>query len=131
LSRSEPEGPFTFDAWIAEEFARGGSFTMPVVLVAIGELSVTPLRSSWFHVIGPELDWDGVARLLDGGGADWDGALFASRRGRDGGPLGEPAARIAVKDLGEEILADRSRLNAEHFFDRNGRRMRVEEVPAQ
>jgi len=131
LSRSEPERPSTFDAWIAEEFGREGPFTLLVALVAIGELSVTPLRSSWFHVIGTELDWGEVVRLLDGGGSDWDGAVFAPRSDEGGGPMREAAARIAVKDLGEAILADRAVLNEEHFFDRLGRRMKVEEVPAQ
>jgi hypothetical protein len=131
LSRSEPERPSSFDAWIAGEFDAAGPFTVLVVLVAIGELSVTPLRSSWFHVIGRELDWPEVARLLDAAGPDWDAALFAPRTDAAGGPLGEAAARIAVKGLGEAILADRSRINAEHFFDRRGRRMKIEEVPAQ
>ena len=131
MSKSEPEQPLTFDAWIAAEFGRSGPFTVLVVLVAIGRLSVTPLRSSRFHVIGTELDWTDVARLLDAGGADWDAALFAPRTGADGGPLGEASARIAEKDLGDAILADRKLINAEHFFDREGRRMTVEEVPLQ
>ena len=102
------------------------------MLVAIGELSVTPLRSTWFHVIGAELDWAGVAELLDGGGADWDGALFAPRtdRGRRAARR-RRGARSRSRDLGERIVEDRTVLNAEHFFDRRGRRMRIEEVPAQ
>ncbi|HRO12610.1 hypothetical protein [Amaricoccus sp.] len=121
----------TFDAWIAAEFGGRGPFTLLVVVVAIGGLSITPIRSSWFHVIGTDLEWADVARLLDGGGPEWDAAVFAPRADAAGGPLGEAAARIAVKDLGEEILADRTVLNREHFFDRKGRRMKVEEVPAQ
>ena len=128
MSRSEP---LTFDAWIADELARTGGFTALVVLVGIGEVSVTPLRSTWFHVVGSELTWDGVAGLLDGAGVDWDGALFAPRTDRAGGPLSDPLARIELRDLGDGIIADRSLLNAEHFFDRQGRRMRVEEVPLQ
>jgi hypothetical protein len=125
LSRSEP---LTFDAWVAAEFG-SGPFTALVVLMSIGELSVTPLRSTWFHVVGDELDWPDVRALLDGGGRDWDGALFAPRTG-DLGPLTDAAARIALEDLGERIIEDRTVLNAEHFFDRKGRRMRVEEAPA-
>jgi hypothetical protein len=126
LSRSE----LTFDKWLAGEFARTGAFTALVVLVGIGERTVTPLRSTWFHVIGDAVDWAGVAELLSGGG-DWDGALFAPRTGRDGGPLTDAAARIELRDLGDRVIADRTLLNEEHFFDRRGRRMRVEEVPAQ
>ena len=131
MSRSDPRRPPTFDAWIAEEFARSGPFTALVVLVAIAELSLTPLRSSFFHVIGTELDWPEVARLLDAGGPDWDAALFAPRTAADGGPLAEAPARIAERDLADAILADLKSINAEHFFDRHGRRLKVEEATVQ
>jgi hypothetical protein len=127
---STSEEPLTFDAWAAQELARSGGFTALVVLVAIGDLSVTPLRSTWFHVVGHGFGWADVAGLLDGGGADWDGALFAPRTDRAGGPLPDAAARVALRELGERVLADRTVLNGEHFFDRLGRRMKVEEVPA-
>ena len=132
MSRSDPHDALTFDAWVADEFASTGGFTALVVLIGIGELTITPLRSTWFHVVGPDFDWTGVARLLDGAGVAWDGALFAPRTDRtEGGPLPDAVARLAVRDLGDEIVADRTVLNAEHFFDRRGRRMRIEEVPAQ
>ena len=122
----------TFDAWVAEEFAANGPLTVLVVVIAIGELTVTPLRSTWFHVIGDELDWPAVQKLLDGGGRDWDGVLFAPRTdGATGGPLSDAAARIALKDLGQSIIEDRIVLNSEHFFDRLGRRMKVESVTTQ
>ncbi len=62
MSRSDPARPASFDAWIAEEFAATGAFTALVVLIGIGELTLTPLRSTWLHVIGTELDWPAVAR---------------------------------------------------------------------
>jgi hypothetical protein len=128
LSRSEAS---TFDAWAAEEFARTGGFTALVVLLDIAELSVTPLRSTWFHVIGGELDWVGVAGMLDAAGADWHGALFAPRTAIGGGPLPDASARIHLQDLGQQVIEDRTVLNEEHFFDRQGRRMQVEEVRPQ
>lgn len=129
MSRSEA---LTFDAWVAAEFDETGPFTALVVLVAIGEISVTPLRSTWFHVIGRDLDWEQVGKLLDGGGRDWDGVLFAPRTDRDGdGPLPDATARIALQDLGRSVIEDRRVLNTEHFFDRLGRRMKVEEVSVQ
>lgn len=132
MSRSEPgQELLTFDGWVAEEFGRTGGFTALVVLVGIGELTVTPLRSTWFHVVGRDLDWEAVARLLDGAGVAWDGAVFAPRTDRlTGGPLPDAVARLQIRELGTEIVTDRSVLNAEHFFDRLGRRMKVEEVPA-
>lgn len=131
MSRSDETRPLSFDAWLDAELAETGEFTALVVLVAIGDLSVTPLRSTWFHVIGPDTRWSQVRKLMDGSGAAWDGALFAPRTHDDGGPLPDPLARIALRDLSDAVIADRSMLNREHFFDRKGRRMRVEEVPAQ
>ncbi len=43
----------------------------------------------------------------------------------------DPQARIELRALGERVIADRSLLNAEHFFDRRGRRLRIDEVQAQ
>lgn len=120
----------TFDEWLAGEFARTGGFTALVVLVGIGELSVTPLRSTWFHVIGDSTGWAEIVELLSSAGP-WDGALFVPHTGRDGGPLTDAAARIELRDLGDRVIADRTVLNEAHFFDRQGRRMRVDEVPAQ
>lgn len=122
--------PLTFDTWIREEFSRGsGGFTALAVLFGIGTSSVTPLRSTWVQVVGADLDWKGISARFDAGGRDWDGACFAARRGGGGGPLGEPAAKLAVEALGKALVADRRLLNREHFFNRYGRRVRVEEVP--
>lgn len=131
MSRSDETRPLSFDAWLDAELAATESFTVLVVLVEIGEISVTPLRSTWFHVIGPDTRWSQVRKLMDGSGAAWDGALFAPRRDDEGGPLLDPIARIALRDLSDRVIADRSVLNEEHFFDRRGRRMRVEEVTVQ
>lgn len=134
MSRSDPfdDRPLTFDGWIRGEFAARGPFTALVVLVEIGETTVTPLRSTWVHVVGLDLDWPAVAKLLNGAGAAWDGVAFAPRTDpRHGGPLADPAARAEVLALGQTIGADRLVLNAEHFFDRLGRRLQVEEVTPQ
>ena len=122
MSRSDPDGPLDLRR-LGRRGVRPHRRASPrwSCWSAIGELSVTPLRSTWFHVIGAELDWAGVARLLDGGGGDWDGALFAPRtdrarraarrRGRAARSSGTSASRSS---------ADRTVLNAEHFFDRPG-----------
>ena len=51
--------PTDFDDWIAAEFAERGAFTVLVILVEIGETKVTPLCSTYFSVIGDEVDWSG------------------------------------------------------------------------
>jgi hypothetical protein len=65
-----------FDEWLVETFARVGSFTMLVVLVRIGETTVSPLASSHLHVIGDETRWPDMIDLLAGAGLAWNGAAF-------------------------------------------------------
>lgn len=126
------ETPLTFDAWLAEEFRKTGGFTALVVLMAIGDLSVTPLRSTFFHVIGDETRWAEVAQLLAGSGVAWDGVLFATATGKDGtGPVIDLVARSELAQLTDALQADRMVINDHHFFDRWGRRMRIDEATPQ
>lgn len=134
MSRSEATGHehLTFDRWVQAEFARTRGFTALVILVRIQGLSITPLRSSFFHVVGDEIGWAEAARLLSGAGVAWDGVLFASVwNERDGGPVIELVARSELDDLAARLAADRTELNRNHFFDPWGRRMEVEEVTPQ
>ncbi|MFZ1470407.1 MAG: hypothetical protein WAT09_15745 [Paracoccaceae bacterium] len=124
--------PLHFDLWVREEFTRAGAFTALIVLVAIEEHTVRPLRSSHVHLIGADVNWPDMAALFDKANPDWDGALFSARTDdEDGGPISDASARIALKDHVQDIVEDRSLLNAGHFFDRNGRRLRVEAVAQQ
>ena len=120
-----------FDAWIAEEFARKGAFTALAVLVNIGELTVTPLASTYFNVIGDETDWGEITVMFAGVGRPWDGASFYSLTAADGGPVDNPNARLKLRELEARIDDDRLVLNEGHFFDKWGRRMMVEEAPPQ
>lgn len=116
-----------FDRWIAEAFAEHGPFTAFAVLVEIAGARVTPLRSTWFNVIGDEIDWGEVTQLFAGAGVEWDGAAFFPQPSPDG-PLGTPTARARLRLLEERLDDDRLVLNEGHFFDTWGRRMKIEEV---
>lgn len=116
-----------FDHWIAGAFAEHGSFTAFAVLVEIAGPDVTPLRSTWFNVIGDEIDWGEITRLFAGAGMEWDGAAFFPQPSADG-PLGTPTARARLRLLEERLDDDRLVLNEGHFFDKWGRRMKIEEV---
>lgn len=134
MSRFDDQGHhiLIFDPWAKHVFDATGGFTALVVLIRIGELSVTPLRSSYFHVIGDELSWHRVAGLLETARAAWDGVLFSVASAEDGGgPVADPLAKIALLELTEALEGDRSVINEHHFFDRWGRRMRIEEVTTQ
>jgi hypothetical protein len=121
----------TFDSWVADEFARTGGFTALVILVSIGNLSVTPLKSTYFHVIGDELDWVQVEGLLSGAGIAWDGVVFSPLSSEGGGPVSDDEARAALRDLQQRVIADRMSINQAHFFDGLGRRMQIEEAQPQ
>ena len=132
MSTSEPDKPVTdFDLWIAEEFARTGEFTAFAVLVAITESKVSPLCSTYFHVVGDEIDWAGITVLFAGAGQPWDGASFYPVTAKDGGPLDNPNARLHLRELESRLDDNPLVLNEGHFFDKWGRRLKVEEVAVQ
>lgn len=120
-----------FDRWLAEEFARTGEFTALAVLVDIGETKVTPLRSTFFNVIGDEVTWGELTALFAGSGVQWDGASFFALTDEGGGPLENFAARLRLRELEERLADDRLVLNEGHFFDKWGRRLRIDEVAIQ
>lgn len=120
-----------FDGWIAEEFAARGAFTALVVLVEIGERSVAPLSSTYLNVIGAETNWFEIVTLFAGAGVHWDGASFYPVTAPDGGPLDNNSARVGLRAIEARVKAELLTLNEGFFFDRHGRRMMVEEVPAQ
>jgi hypothetical protein len=132
LSTSEVRpGETDFDRWIVEEFAATGAFTALVVLVEIGERQVTPLCSTYFNVIGDEVDWGEITVLFAGSGANWDGASFFPVTSPAGLPLDNPTARLRLRELESRLDGDRLALNEGHFFDKWGRRLKIEEVTVQ
>jgi len=123
--------PTDFDRWIATEFGTSGPFTAFAVLVEIAGSSVVPLCSTYFNVIGDEIDWGEIMVLFAGAGREWDGAAFFPHIATGGGPLDNPSARLQLRGLEERLDDDRLVLNEGHFFDRWGRRMKIEEVEEQ
>lgn len=119
------EGRTEFDDWIACEFIERGAFTTLAILVSIGEGRVTPLCSTYFSVVGDETDWEEITVLFAGSGMEWDGASFFPVTSGD--LLDNPTARLKLRDLEARLDADRLVLNEGHFFDRQGRRMVIEE----
>jgi hypothetical protein len=132
LSTSEPDISLTdFDRWLGAEFAQTGAFTALAILVEIAEHKVTPLCSTYFNVIGDEIDWSEITIVFAGAGRSWDGASFYPLIAPDGGPLDNPNARLRLRELENRLDSDRLVLNEGHFFDKWGRRLKIEEVPTQ
>ena len=59
-----------FDRWLETQFAASGPFTALIILVKIEDTTLWPLGSSYATVIGSELRWTGMRRLLDSRG-EW------------------------------------------------------------
>jgi hypothetical protein len=132
LSTSEPILPPTdFDLWLKDEFARVGPFTSLAVLVQITETKVLPMCSTFVNVIGDETDWAEITVLFAGAGREWDGASFYSLIGPNGGPLDNPNARLRLRELEARIDENPLVLNEGNFFDKWGRRLKVEEIELQ
>lgn len=115
-----------FDDWLVATFARVGSFTMLIVLVEIGETTVSPMASSYLHIIGDETRWADMVDLLAGAGASWNGAAFfqADRAGL----VDDATAMQRLASLAHHLKADRSLLAHSEFFNAQGLRMKIEEV---
>jgi hypothetical protein len=115
-----------FDDWLVETFTRVGSFTMLIVLVEIGETSVSLLASSYLHVIGNETRWADMMDLLAASGAPWNGAAFF--QGDRVGLIDDATARQRLLSLTRHLEKDRSILTHSEFFNTEGLRMKVEEI---
>jgi hypothetical protein len=115
-----------FDDWLIRTYARVGAFTVLVILVDIGEISVTPLRSTHLHVVGDEIRWSEMARMFDRAGVSWNGAAFF-QADRDGLVMDDEAKR-RLGSLVRHVNEDRKILNDGEFFDPNGLRLKLEEI---
>ncbi len=117
-----------FDDWLAALYESTGDFTMLVILTEIREQRVTPLCSTYFHVVGEDADWDSMSLMFAGSGQQWDGAAFFPTKAPRGGPIDNPTARLRLKELEEKVTRDRMALNEGNFFDTLGRKIKVEPI---
>jgi hypothetical protein len=116
-----------FDEWITEEFERG-AFTALILVLDVGEETAEPVASTYLHVIGDDIDWRAMRTLLDGAPQSWNAAAFFVSRSEKGGPVSDRLAKIRLTDIGDKVKADRLALNTGAFFNRDGRRMLIEEA---
>ena len=65
-----------FDHWLESQFAASGPCTALIVLVKIESTTIWPLGSSYATVIGSELHWPGMRRLLDSSKLPWSGMVI-------------------------------------------------------
>jgi hypothetical protein len=121
---------FLFDDWVVKEYRRTKGFTALILLVSTADLGVVPLRSTFTHVIGDELNWHQFSMLMRGAGVAWDGVLIMPVSDDNGGPIEDHRAAEELRALEDRVNEDRMVVNEGHFFDTWGRRMKVEPATA-
>jgi hypothetical protein len=117
-----------FDDWLIAMVRDHGDFTVLVILTEIAESRVSPLCSTYFHVIGDEVSWTDIVALFKGANQTWDGAAFFPTIGPDGGPTDRATAEHRLRELELKVREDRMILNDGHFFDTLGRRIKIEPI---
>jgi hypothetical protein len=117
-----------FDRWIESQFAASGPFTALIILVKIESTTIWPLGSSYATVIGSELHWPEMRRLLDNSGLPWSGMAIFPSFSEAGGPLTDEGARRRLGEVQKRVIADHAAINDGFFFDRLGRMIRLQEV---
>jgi len=117
-----------FDRWLENQFIASGPFTALIILVKIEGTTIWPLGSSYATVIGSDLHWPDMRRLLDRSKLPWNGTAIFPAFAEAGGPLSDGSARQRLEQAQERVIADHSALNDGFFFDRQGRMMQLEEA---
>jgi hypothetical protein len=115
-----------FEEWLAGMVRQHGEFTALVILAGIAERKVTPLCSTYLHIMGDDVDWEDIKLMFAGSGQSWDGAAFFPTKGPNGGPVDNPTARLRLGELEAKVSEDRMILNEGNFFDNLGRRIEIE-----
>ncbi|MGH6879959.1 hypothetical protein [Hypericibacter sp.] len=115
-----------FEPWLRQTFAEKGAFTALAVLVEISETQVKPSCSTFFNVIGDEAEWNEIVAMFASAGREWDGAAFFPVTASAGGPLDNTTARFRLRELEARLAQDRLVLNEGQFFDKWGRRLKIE-----
>lgn len=117
-----------FDCWLENQFITSGPFTALIILVKIEGTTIWPLGSSYATVIGSDLHWPDIRRLLDQSKLPWNGTAMFPAFSDGGGPLSDGSARQRLADVQQRVIADHSVINEGFFFDRHGRMMQLEDA---
>lgn len=117
-----------FDDWLRETFAATKGFTALLLLVRTDERTIWPLGSSYANVIGNELTWPEFRKLLDQSRLAWNAVAVFAVAAETGGPLSDDEAKRRLQQAQARIIADHAAVNDGAFFDRKGRRLRLDPV---
>lgn len=114
-----------FESWIAARYGETNGFTMLVLLLATSGDAITPVSSSFVHVVGTHVPWGNMKGMLDGSGREWDAAAMFPESAPGGGPLIEIVAKARLQQRIDELSADPSQIAEGNVFDRRGRAIHI------
>ncbi len=115
--------PTAFDRWFAATLDREGTFTMFLVLFEEAATTIVPVRSSYLHVIGPDLRWDELVVLIAETDTAWHSLGVFAAKAAAGGPLPDVEAQRRLASLQQAVIRDRLTVRKGELFDRLGRRL--------
>jgi hypothetical protein len=117
-----------FDGWLAETLDREGPFTMFLILMAREPTTIVPLRSTYLHVIGPDVSWPDLLTLIGDVDVAWDAVAIFAGKATAGGPMPDREARGRLGQLQAAIIKDRMTVRKGQLLDRAGRRLELTHV---
>ena len=121
--------PTAFDRWLTETLDREGPFTMFLILMAEAPATIVPIRSSYLHVIGPDIRWDELAILIGEAETSWHSIAVFAAKARTGGPMPDVEARQRLDSLQAVVGRDRMTGRKGDLFDKRGRRLELTPLP--
>jgi hypothetical protein len=107
-----------FDNWLVKVFAEVGWFTLLIIVVDIGEGTVSPLASSYAHIIGDETRWADIVNVMAVADVPWNGAAFF--RIGSGGFVDDAMAQEQLSSLTRNLEESPSLFRDSRIFDPNG-----------
>ena len=117
--------PTAFDRWLDETLDREGPFTMFLILMEQAPATIVPIRSSYLHVIGPDIRWDEMAALMGEAHADWSSVAVFAGKAASGGPMPDVEARQRLASLQAAVIRDRMTVRKGELFDTQGRKLEL------
>ena len=117
-----------FETWLKQTFARQGAFTMFLILMKEEPTTLSPLCSSYLHVIGDDVPWTDLTETLNGAGVIWDSVATFAGQDEFQQIFADADAKARLRELELALMADRLVLQKGELFDRWGRRLQIERM---
>ena len=114
-----------FDRWLDETLDREGPFTMFLILMEQAPTTIVPIRSSYLHVIGPDIRWDEMVALMSEAETAWSSVAVFAAKAASGGPMPDVEARQRLASLQTAVIRDRMTVRKGDLFDTMGRKLEL------